>query len=390
MSQPAGSRRPDGSAAERSGTVVIGGGQAGLAMGYHLARAGRPFVILEAHARVGDSWRRRWDSLHLFTPARNDALPGSTFPAPPWSFPSRDEFADYLETYAVEHALPIRTGIRVERLSRAGEVFLVETDAGPIEADDVVIASGFDQLPRVPALAADLDPTIVQLHSADYRGPHQLPAGPLLVVGAGNSGADIALELAGDHPVHLSGRHPGQIPWRIDRPFTRPLGLLTFFAFSHVLTIATPIGRRMRPRALAHSGPLIRVKTSDLAAAGVERVPRTTAVSGGMPVLEDGRRLEVAGVVWCTGYRPDHSWIDLPVLDAEGHLAHERGVCAGAPGLFALGQLFQYALASSMIHGVGPDAAYLADRIEERAASRTPDPAAPPAGVRPVAPGAGR
>jgi putative flavoprotein involved in K+ transport len=370
MSQSAARGGPDGSATERIGTVVIGGGQAGLAMGYHLVRAGLPFVILEAHDRVGDSWRRRWDSLHLFTPARNDALPGSSFPAPPWSFPSRDEFADYLEGYAGEHALPVRTGVRVERLSRAGEAFLVETDAGSIEADEVVIASGFDRLPRVPDLAVELDPAIVQLHSAEYRGPHQLPAGTVLVVGAGNSGADIALELAGEHEVLLSGRHPGQIPWRIGRTVTRPLDLLAFFAFSHVLTIATPPGRRMRPQALAHSGPLIRVKKGDLAAAGVERVPRTAAVTDGMPVLEDGRRLEVAGVVWCTGYRPDNSWIDLPVIDNEGRLVHERGVCAGTPGLYTVGQLFQYSLSSSMIHGVGRDAAYLAARIAERAASR--------------------
>ena len=228
---------------------------------------------------------------------RNDGLPGSRFPAPPWSFPNRDEFAD-------------------------------------------------------------------------YRGPHQLPAGPVLVVGAGSSGADIAVELARDHSVILSGRHPGQIPWRIGRTSTRALDLLAFFAFSHVLTIATPPGRRMRTRSLAHSGPLIRVKTRDLVAAGVDRAPRTAGVADGRPVLGDGRVPEVASVIWCTGYTPDHSWIDLPVLDADGSLIHERGVCPTAPGRYALGQMFQYALASSMVHGVGRDAAYLADRIEERTAGR--------------------
>ena len=390
MSQPAAGRGPVGSPTERTGTVVIGGGQAGLAMGYHLARAGRPFVILEGRDRVGDSWRERWDSLHLFTPARNDALPGSRFPAPPWSFPARDEFADYLEAYAHAQALPVRTGVRVRRLSRRGEGFLVETDGGPIEADEVVVASGFDALPQAPAAAADLDPAIVQLHSAGYRGPEQIPAGPVLVVGAGNSGADIALELARDRTVLLSGRHPGQIPWRIGRRITRPLDLLAFFAFSHVLTTATPAGRRMRPEVLAHSGPLIRVKTSDLARAGVERVPRTAGVRDGRPLLEGGRVLDVASVVWCTGFRPDHSWIDLPVIDAEGRLLHERGVCTTTPGLYALGQLFQYSLSSSMIRGVGRDAAYLAARIAGRAAGRAATPADTPPLVSPTGPGADR
>lgn len=351
---------------ERTSTVVIGGGQAGLALGYFLARQARPFVILEAHDRVGDSWRERWDSLRLFTPARYDALPGSRFPAPPWSFPSREEFADYLAAYARDLDLPVRTGARVQRLSRSGDVFVVETGGHVIEADNVVIASGFDQLPRIPSFAAGLDPSITQLHSAEYRNPGRLPEGDVLVVGAGNSGADIALELSRDHQVFLSGRHPGQVPWRIERTAARPLDLLVFFAFSHVFTLGTPVGRRMRPRALVHSGPLIRVKTADLAAAGVRRVPRTTATLHGMPALEDGRSLDVRTVIWCTGYRPDYAWIDLPVLDGDGHLVHERGVCAAQPGLYTVGQLFQYALSSSMIHGVGRDAKLIADRIEAR------------------------
>ncbi len=354
--------------AERVHTVVIGGGQAGLAIGYHLSRLGRPFVVLEAHERVGDSWRERWDSLRLFTPARYDALPGRRYPGSQWAFPSREEFADYLESYARELGLPVRTGAKVQRLAREDGAFVVEAGADRFIADNVVVASGFDQVPRIPSFAADLDPTITQLHSAAYRNPTQLPAGDVLVVGAGNSGADIALEVSRTHRTFLSGRHPGQVPWRIETVAARPLDLVVFFAFSHVLTLKTPVGRRLRPKALAHSGPLIRVKAADLEAAGVQRVPRTTRVEAGKPVLEDGRPLEVASVVWCTGYRPDYAWIDLPVLDDDGHPLHDRGISTTQPGLYFLGLVFQYALSSSMIHGVGRDARHTAEHIAHRTA----------------------
>jgi putative flavoprotein involved in K+ transport len=350
-------------------TVIIGGGQAGLAMGYHLARRRRPFVILEANPRIGDSWRDRWDSLRLFSPARYDGLPGMAFPAPAWSFPSRDEFADYLQAYADRFDLPVRTGVTVERLWHDGTAYLVETPGERFQADNVVVAAGFDRVPVIPEFAAELDPGIVALHSVDYRNPGQLQLGDVMVVGAGNSGADIALELARSHHVLLSGRHPGQIPWRINQPHARVLTPMVMWAFSNLLTVRTPAGRRMRPRALAHSGPLVRVKSADLVAAGVERVPRTVGLRDGRPVLADGRTVDVANVVWCTGFRPDGSWIDLPGIDVAGDPPQYRGVVEGQPGLYALGRLFQYALASSMIRGVGPDAEYIADHLSSR---RTP------------------
>lgn len=352
------------SSTQRFETVIVGGGQAGLAMGYHLARTGRPFVILDAGQRVGDSWRGRWDSLRLFTPALIDALPGSRFPAPPWSFPAKDEFADYLGAYAAEFALPVRSGMAVRSLTREDGRYVVQAGEHRFEADNVVVATGYDQLPKLPAFSSDLVPGILQLHAGDYHDPAQLPEGDVLVVGAGNSGADIALELATHHRVFLSGRHPGQVPWRVERALSRPLDRAVFFAFAHLLTVRTPIGRRLRPQALAHSGPLIRVKSGDLDAAGVRRVPRVTGARDGLPLLADGRILPVRSLVWSTGFRPDTSWIELPGFDADGDQI--RGVAEGQPGLYFLGRLFQYCLASSMIQGVGRDAAYLASQIAAR------------------------
>jgi putative flavoprotein involved in K+ transport len=365
---------------ERIETVVIGGGQAGLATGYHLAKSGRPFVILEAGERIGDCWRHRWDSLRLFSPARFDGLPGLPYPGPAWAFPTREEFADYLQAYAAWAELPVRTGVRVRRLSYDGSHYLVETDGElSYEAANVVVAVGYDRLPKTPAYAAELAPGITQVHAVDYRNRHQLPDGTVLVVGAGNSGADIALELSATHRVLLSGPHPGQLPWRIERRPARLLTPVLFFLFRHVLTVRTPMGRRLRPKALAHSAPLIRVKSADLEAAGVERVARTAGVRGGRPELADGGRPEVTGVVWCTGFRPDTSWIDLPVFDADGEPQQRRGVVGAQPGLYFVGRLFQYAMASSMIHGVGRDAEHVVRHLVARKPAAEPATAAPPA-----------
>jgi Pyridine nucleotide-disulphide oxidoreductase len=202
------------SGAEQVETVIIGGGQAGLSVGYHLARRGRRFVILDANQRIGDAWRVRWNSLRLFTPARYNGLPGWPFPAPAWSFPAKDEMAGYLEAYAARFELPVRTGVRVDRLSREGDRYVVAAGKHRYEADHVVVAAGAYQRPRIPAFAAELDPGIVQLHSSQYRDPSQLQEGGVLVVGAANSGAEIALELSRTHRTWLSGRHPGQEPFR--------------------------------------------------------------------------------------------------------------------------------------------------------------------------------
>jgi putative flavoprotein involved in K+ transport len=370
MSLRSGARERDRRSAaglERFETVVICGGQAELSVGYHLAKLGRSLVILETNERVGDSWRKRWDSLKLFTPARYNGLAGWPFPADEWSFPTKDEMGDYLEAYAARFDLPVRTGVRVEGLSRDGERFLVTAGGGLYEAENVVVAMANFQSPRAPAFAGDLDPSIVQLHSYDYRNPSQLRDGGVLIVRAGNSGAEISLEVARTHPTWLSGRDTGHMPFRIEGVASRlllaPLSLR--FVFHRVLTVKTPIGRRARPKILSSGAPLIRVKPKDLAAAGVERVLRVVDVCDGLPLLEDGRTLEAANVIWCTGFDPGFSWIDLPVFGAEGPI-HDRGVVESEPGLYFVGLEFLCAMSSAMVHGVGRDAEHIASHIVSR------------------------
>ena len=351
---------------ERFDTVVIGGGQAGLATGYHLARRDVPFLILESNERIGDSWRKRWDSLKLFTPARYDGLPGWHFPAPAWSFPTKDEMADYLESYATWLDLPVQTSVRVDGLSREENRYVVTAGERRFEADNVVVASGAYQSPRIPTFASELDSGIVQLHSSEYRSPSQLREGGVLVVGAANSGAEIALEVSRDHRTWLSGRHPGQEPTRPGSRWDRLLVPVIWFMFSHVLTVKTPIGRMARRKLHSRGLPLARVRPKDLNAAGIERVPRTTGARNGLPVLEDGRDFQVANVIWCSGFVPDFSWIDFPVFAEDGGPMHDRGIVESEPGLYFVGLFFLYAASSSLVGGVGRDAEHIARHIASR------------------------
>lgn len=349
---------------QQAETVVIGGGQAGLAVGYHLQQRRLPFVILDDNERIGDAWRKRWDSLRLFTPGRYDGLPGKPFPGSPASHPTKDETADYLEAYARELELPVRTGVRVERLSRAGARFEVICSDSIRLADNVVVATGFYHHPRVPSFARELDARIVQLHSKEYRNPSQLQAGGVLVAGAGNSGAEVAMELARHHRTWLSGPDVGQEPARVgslaDRVFTPVL----WFMATRVLTVTTPWGRRVRdyfldpPRGI----PLARVRRKDFAPAGIERVPRTIGVSHGYPVLEDGRVLEVSNVIWCTGFTPNYDWIDLALPSRNGIPVHNRGVTP-CTGVYFVGLPFLHSLSSSLLGGVGRDAEYIVSHI---------------------------
>jgi putative flavoprotein involved in K+ transport len=342
-------------------TIVIGGGQAGLAAGYFLKQHSRDFIILDAAPRTGETWRSRWDSLRLFTPSHFDSLPGLEFPGPASYFPTKDEIADYLDNYARHFDLPIQHGVRVEKLSRNGAGFELSAGSG-FAARQVIVATGPYQQPRIPSFANELDPAIQQLHSTAYRNPDQLAAQNVLVVGAGNSGAEISLELAraGKH-VWLAGRNVGHIPAdTLGRPFG---GRPYWWFISHIMTENTPIGRRMKASVLHHGNPLIRTTRQDLAAAGVEATGRVVSIEAGKPRLEDGRVLPAEAVVWTTGFRPDYSWIDLPIFDEYGLPRHQRGTVDDAPGLFFVGLHFQTGLSSALLGGVSADAKSVVERL---------------------------
>jgi len=347
-------------------TIVIGGGQAGLAVGYYLKKLGRRLLILDANEQIGGSWRTRtWTSLRLFTPARYNGLPGWPFPAPSWSYPTARETADYLEAYAARFELPVRTGMRVDRLTKQDGRYVVGCCGQRLTADCVVFATGFYGTPSLPEFAAELDPRIVQMHSREYRDPSQLRPGGVLLVGAGNSGADIAMEVSGTHRTWLSGRDKGQVPVRIETRKARFVLPVLWFIASHVLTVKTPLGRKVRPHVLEGGAPLIRVKSQDLLAAGVERVAKTLAVRDGLPMLEDERVMDVTNVIWCTGFRQDFSWIDVPVFGEDSEPSHRRGV-ASEPGLYFVGLDFLYAFTSENVGGVGRDARHIAKYIASR------------------------
>jgi putative flavoprotein involved in K+ transport len=359
----------------RTDVLVIGAGQAGLAAGYHLQRHGIDFRIVEADARIGDVWRRRYDSLLLYSLAGYDALPGLPFPLPKSAFPTGRQMGDYLESYADHLKLPIDTDVRIERLEAPrtdGEAFVAIAGDRRYEAGEVIVATGTFQRPSVPEFAAGLDPRIRQLHSSEYRNPGQLADGPALVVGLSHSGSDIAHDIAPTHQVILSGKAHGQIPVPLDTRRGR-LGFRVVAAFArHVATLDTPIGRRMAPEVRKTGGPLLRWRKPELLAAGVELTDaRTTGVEDGRPVLADGRVLDVANVIWCTGFRSDYGWISPPLpVDELGAPEHYRGVSA-VPGLYFMGLVFQYSFASMNVHGVSRDAAYVVDRVAEARGSRT-------------------
>ncbi len=344
--------------------VVIGAGQAGLAMGYFLAQQGRRFLIVDSARSIGAAWRTRWDSLTLFTPRRYDALPGLDFPGDADGYPMRDEVIAYLESYAESFELPIALDNGVRSVSARGELFVLELEDGSsIEADQVVVATGPFQVPRVPAFAADLAPEIFQAHSTGYRKSSDLPEGTVLVVGGGNTGFQIARELAATRDVHLAvGSRQLPLPQRF-------LGrdLFWWLEKTRLLrkTAESRLGRRMRDR-----DTLIGSSPRSARRAGVHMKPRAIGVSGRTVSFADGSTLDVDAVIWATGYRFDHSWIELPVADADGTLRHRRGV-TDVRGLYFLGLPWQHTRGSALLGWVKDDAEFIAGEIADAANDQT-------------------
>src|SRR3954470_10317608 len=339
--------------------LVIGAGQAGLALGHHLAARGADFLLVDAGPEIGSSWRNRWDSLRLFSPAQYDSLPGLPFPAPADAHPGKDDVADYLQSYAAHFTLPVQLNTPVLRLHRADDaIFAATTPAGTVCARQVVVATGPFQTPHVPALAQALDPAVPQLHSADYRSPGQLPAGArVLVVGAANSGLQIAAELAGRCSVTVAvGTRPTELPQRI-----AGRDLFTWLDRVHFFTVPahTRIARRLRAR----GDIVIGTRSSTLRRRGITFRPRLTDLAGRTATFADGTSTDVDAVVWATGYRPDYSWLHVPgVLDDTGGVRHTAGVTE-VPGLYFLGLPWQMARGSALLGFVGADADALSARM---------------------------
>lgn len=358
-------------------TIIIGGGQAGLAAAYYLTQAKDDFVVLDADTEIGAAWRQRWDSLRLFTPSKFNGLPGMPYPAADFYFPTKDEVVAYLRQYVEKFQIPIRLNTKVESLTRSGGRFTITAGDRSFSSENVIVATGAYQVPFVPSFSRELSTAITQLHSSSYQNPQQVPHGDILVVGAGNSGAEIAIELArAGRKVWLAGRSVGRIP---SNELGRLFGGKPYWTFiSRVLSIDTPIGRKVRQKALHQGTPLIRLKPKDIEDAGVTRCGRVRGAHAGKPELEDGKTLDVAAVIWSTGYRPDYQWIRLPVFDEQGYPLHSRGVVAQEPGLYFVGLHFQTALTSALLGGVGADARFVTSRVTLREAREpVPSPIAP-------------
>ena len=336
--------------------VVIGAGQAGLAIGSFLARKGRRFVILEAADAVGAGWRSRWDSLVLFTPRRYDALPGLAFPGDPDGYPTRDDVIAYLDLYAATFDLPIDFNSPVRSVRQVNGAFRIDVDGRQIVADQVVVATGPFQQPRTPPIADRLAPDVFQTHSTGYHRPSEIPDGHVLVVGGGNTGFQIAKELSATHTVQLAiGSRQTPLPQKL-------LGRDIFSWLTRLGVLTKPVdsrlGRRARDRdTLIGSSPRELKRKY-----GVTLRPRVVSASGRTVTFADSGEQQFGAVIWATGYRPDHAWINAPVLDAEGRPRHRRGV-TDVPGLYFLGLSWQYTRGSALLGWVKDDAEFIATKI---------------------------
>ncbi len=358
------------SRAEEFDTIVIGGGQTGLIVGHGLKEKGINFVILDASQRVGDAWRSRWDSLRLFTQAKMNGLPGMAFPGPGNDSVNKDQVADFLEDYATKMDLPVRSGVKVDRVFRDGGLFVVTAGSNTYRGQNVIVAMADYQKPKTPAFATDLDPDVLQMHSTQYKNPSQLKDGPVLVVGLGNTGADIAYEVANTHETWVAGTESGAVPFALEGWFGSHIGTrIVRFATVRVLNTGTPIGRKARPKMITKSAPLVRIRPKELKSVGVHRIGRIAGIENGKPVTNDGIVIEASNVIWCTGYDPGFDWIDLPVFDDEGKPRHERGIVEEVPGFYFVGLFFLHALWSETITGVQPDVRHIIDHLVENRTS---------------------
>lgn len=336
---------------------MVGAGQAGLAIGYFLARQGRDFTILDAAPEPAAAWRARWDSLRLFTPVRWDSLPGLRFPGRPDAYPGRDDVVEYLTDYARHFDLPVELDSPVRSVRRVDRGYAVEGDDRVYAADQVVVATGPFQVPRTPPIAAQLDPGVFQIHSAAYRAPEQLPDGPVLVVGGGNTGYQIAAELARTREVHLAiGSRQTPLPQRI-------LGVDVFRVLEAMGVLRVTVRSRLGAR-LSRRETLIGSSPARIREQGVVLHERAVDAAGSTIRFADDSLLDVRSVLWATGFGIDYSWIDVPVFDAHGRPRHWRGATPSS-GLYFLGMSWQNTRGSALLGWVKHDAAYLADRIAE-------------------------
>jgi putative flavoprotein involved in K+ transport len=343
-------------------TLVIGGGQAGLATGYHLKNLSIDFLILDAEARTGDSWRKRWDSLRLFTPAWNNGLPGQAFPGDQNAFPTKDEAGDFLEKYKDKFGLPVLYNARVTAVKKTNTGFQIRVGDRILVTENLVIATGNYAIPKIPSFASAFHTGILQLHAADYKSPDQLPDGKILVVGAGTSGFQIAMDLLQEkRTVYIAGKPTQQIP---DFVF-KYLGKQFVWVNKYILNTGTPMGRKFQATIRqGHGAPLIHISPEAAEKAGIKLLPRLKKVEHGLPVTESGEIVDPAAIIWCTGFHADYSWLNLPdAIGANGYPDADRGISLKYPGLYFVGAQFQYSLTSTWLGGVGRDAGYIAKHI---------------------------
>ncbi|WP_079909384.1 NAD(P)/FAD-dependent oxidoreductase [Paenibacillus sp. 32352] len=337
--------------------IVIGAGQAGLAMGYYLSQKRLSYLLIDSKDRIGEVWRSRYDSLVLFTPRSHSSLPGYRMEGDPDGFPTKDEVADYLERYAHKFSIPLQLQTKVTHLRKKGDAFELITTKGAYLANKVIIATGPFQKPFLPEGAENISSSVVQLHSSEYRNQNQLKEGAVLIVGGGNSGAQIAYECSLSREVTLSVSKPLKfLPVRLWNK--------SIFWWFDKLGLSKATTDSLLGRILRQNEPVIgKELRSRIAVGKVTLKPRAASFSQDEVLFEDDSKLSVNNIIWATGFRPDYSWIEIRgVVSTGGFPVHKRGV-SEVPGLFFLGLPWQYRRGSALIGGVAQDAQYVSEQL---------------------------